>query len=109
MFELKNDVFKDKKNLIFDKPSKEWAQVIHYYRHKKNLASLGSDMKKAKEKSDKLNELDYIFGPIADGNVMSSNPNPLGKDWQLCLKNKAMADAFYNDGKNVHLTIFFCD
>ena len=50
------------------------------------------------------------FVEIADGNVMSPNPKQLvGKDWQLCLKTKAMADAFYNDGKNVHLTIFFCD
>ena len=29
--------------------------------------------------------------------------------YQLCLQTQAMADAFYNDGKNVEKVIFFYD
>ena len=65
-----------------------------------------------------LERLDYIFGPVADGRfyIPKGWPNvpwePQAFDpmwYQLCLKNKEIADAFYNYGKNVYKTIFFYD
>ena len=67
--------------------------------------------------SKKLKSLDYIFGPIADGGFRppvqpNRNWNPKAFKpikYQLCLQTQAMADAFYNDGKNVEKVIFFYD
>ena len=102
------NIFSSKKGQKFDNDSDGWKNVIKFFRSgKKNIVGGPSEGKK-------LKALDFIFGPIADGGIQPGNPKwkPVAfkpKKYQLCLQTPAMADDFYNDGKNVEKAIFFCD
>ena len=104
------DIFSLREVQIFDNDSDEWEKVIKFFRSKKDSKEVNDDATESK----RLKRLDYIFGPIADKKFQPWNPKwkpvafkPL--KYQLCLRTPAMADDFYNDGKNVDKAIFFCD
>ena len=112
IFEVNNDIFLDKKALLFNEPDAEWIEVVKFFRNKKKLEYLNDGNRNPSEvmaKSEELKALDYIFGPIGDGRNVRLRPTQLSNDMQLCIKTRAMADIFYNNGRNVNLTIFFCD
>ena len=104
------DVFSSRKGQNFDNDSDDWKKVIKFFRSGKKSEIVGGP-----SKAKKLRSLDYIFGPIAGDGVRPKLPswkpkafnNPMR--YQLCLRTPAMADDFYNDGKNVEKAIFFCD
>ena len=103
------ELFSSRKGKKFDHDSDEWKKVIKFFRFKKNIQLVNGA-----SESRKLKRLDYIFGPIADGGIQPGNPKwkPVAfkpMKYQLCLQTQAMADDFYNDGKNVEKAIFFCD
>ena len=107
-----DDIFFGKDGLQFNEDSDQWSTVIRYFRNKMNAKSANIPLPEAKT----LKRKDYIFGPIADDNM---RPVPKSHKWkprafkplkyQLCLQTQEMADAFYNDRKNVHKVIFFRD
>ena len=106
------NIFSKRNGKSFQAVSDDWKKVIRFFRFKKNLK-----MVDGLSESKQLKSLDYIFGPIADGKIRpplqpNRNWNPKAFKpikYQLCLQTQAMADAFYNDGKNVEKVIFFYD
>ena len=106
------NIFSTRNGTNFQDVTDDWKKVIRFFRFKKNLK-----MVDGLSESKELKSLDYIFGPIADGGIRpplqpNRNWNPKAFKpikYQLCLQTQAMADDFYNDGKNVEKVIFFYD
>ena len=107
----KNDIFGNRKGMKFNNPNEEWRKIVRFFTFGKELAEVDNDHDKATE----LEELDYIFGPIADRNV----PRSFDQNWipqtfsppkyQLCINNRDIAKQFFNSGHNVKQVILFCD
>ena len=101
------NIFSSKNGQRFDNDSDEWKKVINFYRFGKDVEMVGGT-----SEAEELESRDYIFGPIADSKFRSNSPPSEPKafknmKYQLCLKTKTMAHAFYNYGRNVYKTIFF--
>ena len=106
-----NNIFDKRKGMKFNGPNGEWQKLVRFFRFGKELSEVDNDH----DKATKLEELDYIFGPIADRNLHF----PLNQDWipqtfsppkyQLCISNRDIAKEFFNSGHNVKQVIFFCD
>ena len=107
-----SDIFSGKDGRQYKEDSEEWCTVIRYFRNRMDAKRANILLTEAMI----LKRLHYIFGPIADDNM---RPIPKSRKWkpkafkllkyQLCLQTQEMADAFYNNRKNVHKVIFFRD
>ena len=103
------NIFSSQNGQRFENDSDEWKKVISFFRSGKD-----PEMVEGPAQAQELKSLDYIFGPIADSKFRRHIPTPEPKafkdmKYQLCLRTQTMAHVFYNYGKNVYKTIFFCD
>ena len=105
-----NNIFNNKVGKEFNEPDEDWRKLVRFFRFGKDIAEVNRDYDKAEE----LEELDFIFGPIADRKIRLDKtwrPEPFVDPlkFQLCICNRNTAKAFFNNGKNVKEVIFFCD
>ena len=106
------NIFSTRNGTNFQDVSDDWKKVIRFFRDKTNIKWVDGF-----SESNRLTSLDHIFGPIAGFHIHppthpNTNWNPKAFKpikYQLCLQTQTMADAFYNDGKNVEQVIFFDD
>ena len=93
--------------LELTKEDTKWSKVVEYFRN-------GSNDRKLQY----FNEYPYIFGPISkDGGKCESNPNwkprvrsdpaPGKHLYQICLKDRALAEEFYKGGQNIEKILTF--
>ena len=106
VFKVENDLFRGGFELSREN-SEKWGKVVRYFRNGCKEVNL-----------DYLDEYPYIFGPISkDGMKSQNNPNwnprmrsdpILGNHlYQICLKDKTLANDFYKKGQNVEKVLFF--
>ena len=115
----------DRKCKRFDDDSKEWKEVVSYFRNNENHL----EARISKSKGTNLKKFESLYGPCSmDGDKVKNGDfwtptarqkkyDPLrardGKGpahnftYQLCLKDDLLADDFYNKGLNIHKVLFF--
>ena len=120
VFKIKDKtIFSNKKCKKFEDDSKEWKEVVSFFRNNENHL----DAKISKSKGYALKKFEYLYGPCSmDGDKVKNGdfwtPTARQKNYdskcpahnftyQLCLKDDSLADDFYNKGLNIHKVLFF--
>jgi len=122
VFKLENKkIFSGYKGKTFEGYSKDWKEVVSYFRNKESHL----DANISKSKGINLKKLKYFYGPCSmDGDKVKNvdwKPKTRMKNYeayrdgiespkyvhQLCLKDDELADDFYNRGLNIHQILFF--
>ena len=101
IFEDKNQALEKSNNkLLLETNTDKCETTLKYFKSFEDRSYANLTLIEAK----KLQLYDLIFGPIPT-NSKNENSIPEGLQ-QLCLKNREIADSFYNESKNITEVIF---